>query len=81
MTAAGPSRQATRSPGPTTPRPAPDGVSRSSGPGSCGTVPPGGDSLSSAWWVFPDEPLDGEVLVYGRLLAVAKAAGDFRPVG
>jgi hypothetical protein len=42
---------------------------------------PVGNSLSSAWWVFPDEPLDGEVLVYGRLIAVGKAAGDYKPIG
>jgi hypothetical protein len=41
---------------------------------------PVGNSLSSAWWVHPDEPLDGEVLASG-VLAVGKAAGDHRETG
>jgi hypothetical protein len=35
---------------------------------------PTGNSLSNAWWVFPDEPLPGEVLASG-VLAVGRAAG------
>jgi hypothetical protein len=42
---------------------------------------PTGNSLSNAWWVHPDEPLPGEALVYGCLLAVGKAAADYRPAG
>lgn len=34
---------------------------------------PTGNSLSNAWWVFPDEPLPGEVLASG-VVAVGRAA-------
>lgn len=42
---------------------------------------PAGNGLADAWWVFPDEPVPGEVLACGSLLAVGKAAGDFRQAG
>jgi hypothetical protein len=42
---------------------------------------PVGNSLANAWWVHPDEALPGETLVYGCLLAVGKAAGDYKGRG